>query len=64
MKPAGCLAVWAPRPASHRQPLLRAYRHPRRPADYSGPQWPFLYTYGSLAAKRNVTRLINVLSET
>jgi hypothetical protein len=34
------------------------------PADYTGPQWPFLYAYGSLATKRNVTRLLNVLSET
>lgn len=33
------------------------------PADYTGPQWPFLYTYGSPATKRNVTRLLNVLRE-
>jgi hypothetical protein len=33
------------------------------PADYSGPQWPFLYAYGSPATKRNVARLLNVLSE-
>jgi hypothetical protein len=33
------------------------------PADYTGPQWPFLYAYGSQATKRNVTRLLNVLSE-
>jgi hypothetical protein len=33
------------------------------PADYTGPQWPFLYAYGSPATKRNVTRLLNVLSE-
>jgi hypothetical protein len=34
------------------------------PADYTGPQWPFLYSYGSPATKRNVARLLNVLSET
>ena len=33
------------------------------PADYTGPQWPFLYAYSSPATKRNVTRLLNVLSE-
>lgn len=33
------------------------------PADYTGPQWPFLYAYGSQATKRNVTRLLNILSE-
>lgn len=33
------------------------------PADYTGPQWPFLYAYGSPATKRNVIRLLNVLRE-
>ena len=33
------------------------------PADYTGPQWPFLYAYGSPATKRNMTRLLNVLRE-
>jgi hypothetical protein len=33
------------------------------PADYTGQQWPFLYTYSSPATKRNVARLLNVLSE-
>ena len=33
------------------------------PADYTGPQWPFLYAYSSQATKRNVIRLLNVLSE-
>ena len=33
------------------------------PAEYTGPQWPFLYSYGSRATKRNVARLLNVLSE-
>jgi hypothetical protein len=32
-------------------------------ADYTGPQWPFPYSYGSPATKRNVTRLLNVLRE-
>jgi hypothetical protein len=33
------------------------------PASFTGPQWPFLYTYGSLAKKRQMAHLLNVLSE-
>jgi hypothetical protein len=33
------------------------------PADYIGPQWPFLYAYGSPATKRDATRLLEVLRE-
>jgi hypothetical protein len=34
------------------------------PADFTGSQWPFLYAYGSPATKRNMARLLSVLSET
>lgn len=33
------------------------------PASFTGPQWPFLYTYGSPAKKRQMAHLLNVLSE-
>lgn len=33
------------------------------PASFTGPQWPFLYTYGSPARKRQLAHLLKVLSE-
>jgi hypothetical protein len=33
------------------------------PVSFTGPQWPFLYTYGSPAKKRQMAHLLNVLSE-
>ena len=33
------------------------------PASFTGPQWPFLYTYGSAATRRHLADLRNVLSE-
>jgi hypothetical protein len=33
------------------------------PASFTGPQWPFLYTYGSPATKRQMAPLLGSLSE-
>lgn len=33
------------------------------PASFTGPQWPFLYSYGSAATRRHLADLRNVLSE-
>lgn len=33
------------------------------PASFTGPQWPFLYSYGSPARRQQIAHLIDVLSE-
>jgi hypothetical protein len=33
------------------------------PASFAGPQWPFLYTYGSQARKQQIANMLNMLNE-
>lgn len=33
------------------------------PASFAGPQWPYLYTYGSQANKRQIANMLNMLNE-
>jgi hypothetical protein len=33
------------------------------PASFAGPQWPFLYTYGSHAKKHQIANMLNMLNE-